>query len=210
MTQQSAAGYQTLADLRLYELERGRVTLDGIDIRDLDPGWLRQQVGVVEQRPVLFTGTVEENIRFGQPEVSRADVERAAAQANALQFITGFPDGFDTVVGERGVTLSGGQIQRVAIARAILKDPKILILDEATSALDSESEQLVQQALERLMVGRTTIQIAHRLSTITNSSSIAVLQNGAVAELGTYHELMTMPEGGIFRELVERQKLALA
>lgn len=203
----SGSGKSTLAALmlRLYSVDSGRVYVDGHDVQDLDAAWLRAQTGVVEQRPVLFSGTILENLKLGQPNASFEQVVRATEQANAYDFISAFPDGFETTVGERGVTLSGGQLQRVAIARAILRDPKILVLDEATSALDSQSEQVVQEALDNLMVGRTTIQIAHRLSTIANSSSIAVLEDGRVAELGSYSDLVESE--GLFHKFVEQQKL---
>ena len=195
--------------LRLYSADSGRVSIDGVDVRKLDPEWLRQQIGVVEQTPMLLNGTIAENIAFGLPQAAgaagREQIRAAAAQANALTFIEAFPLGLDTEVGDRGVMLSGGQRQRIAIARAILKNPRILLMDEATSALDSESEEAVREALERAMVGRTTLQIAHRLSTISNSGGIAVLDHGAVAESGTYSELLR--QGGLFTALHDRQQL---
>eukprot|EP00040_Diaphanoeca_grandis_P009930 m.50854 g.50854 ORF g.50854 m.50854 type:complete len:691 (-) comp21358_c0_seq1:61-2133(-) len=201
----SGSGKSTLFSLLLglYEPTSGRVLIDGYNVRDLDFQWLRRQIGVVEQTPVLFSGTIADNICFGVDGATLADIKDAAAQAYALDFINDFPQGFDTIVGERGVMLSGGQQQRVAIARAILKNPRILLLDEATSALDAESESYVQNALKHLMVGRTTLQIAHRLSTISDSSQIAVLQHGAVAELGTYDELTQKKK--VFFELMQRQ-----
>jgi ABC-type multidrug transport system fused ATPase/permease subunit len=157
----------------------------------------------VSQDPVLFSGTIRENIRYGRLDASDAEIEEAARAANAHDFVTEFPEGYDTMVGERGVKLSGGQRQRLAIARAILRDPKVLILDEATSALDSESEHLVQAALERLQKGRTTLVIAHRLSTIRDADRIVVLDHGKVVEQGRHAELMA--EGGAYAKLVARQ-----
>ncbi|XP_048736201.2 ATP-binding cassette sub-family B member 10, mitochondrial-like [Ostrea edulis] len=207
----SGSGKSTLGSLllRFYDPQKGSVCLDGHDIKTLDPHWLRNQVGTVSQEPVLFSSTIAENIMYGAPDansVSLAEIESASQKANAYNFIKSFPNGFDTVVGEKGLMLSGGQRQRIAIARAILKDPKILLLDEATSALDAESEFLVQDALEKLMVDRTVITIAHRLSTIRSANQIAVLDLGAVAELGSYQELMKI-SNGIFRKLVERQTI---
>ncbi|KAG7172199.1 ATP-binding cassette sub-family B member 10-like [Homarus americanus] len=161
------------------------------------------------EEPVLFSTTIRENLVYGAQEpaaVTEEEIVTAAMEANALPFINSFPEGLDTVVGERGVMLSGGQKQRIAIARALISNPRILLLDEATSALDAESESLVQEALERLMHGRTVITIAHRLSTIRNADQIAVLQEGAISEMGSYDELMKLPEG-IFRKLVERQTI---
>jgi ATP-binding cassette subfamily B protein len=176
----SGAGKSTVAALlsRLYDPTAGRLLLDGTDLRELDPAWLRRQIGVVSQEPILFSGTIADNIRYGRPEASDAEVEAAARGANAHDFISGFPDGYRTMVGERGVQLSGGQKQRVAIARAMLKDPRVLILDEATSALDAESEHLVKEATSRLMRGRTTLIIAHRLSTVRDAHRVAVLEAG--------------------------------
>ncbi|XP_070577360.1 ATP-binding cassette sub-family B member 10, mitochondrial-like [Ptychodera flava] len=205
----SGSGKSTLASLlmRFYDPDQGRITVDNMDIRSLSPDWLRNQIGVVSQDPVLFSSSIAENIAYGAPnmnQITTEEIHEAARKANAYQFVQAFPSGFDTLVGERGVMLSGGQRQRIAIARAILKNPKILLLDEATSALDAESEYLVQEALERVMVGRTVITIAHRLSTIKNANTIAVLQNGSIAELGSYDQLIALPNG-IFRKLVERQ-----
>jgi ATP-binding cassette subfamily B (MDR/TAP) protein 10 len=204
----SGSGKSTLFALllRLYETDAGGVYIDGHNVKDLDPKWLREQIGTVEQNPVLFSGTVADNIRFGVAEASPDEIEAVARQAFAHEFIESFPDGYDTIVGERGVMLSGGQQQRIAIARAILKDPKILLLDEATSSLDTESEQYVQAALQRLMVDRTTLQIAHRLSTISGSHGVAVISDGAVAENGTYAELIGRK--GAFYDLMRRQNLA--
>ncbi|HTN52239.1 MAG TPA: ABC transporter transmembrane domain-containing protein [Anaeromyxobacter sp.] len=204
----SGAGKSTLAQLlsRFYDPDAGRILLDGNDLRDLDPGWLRRQIGVVSQEPILFSGTVAENVRYGRPEAGEAEVEAAARTANAHEFVARFPDRYATRVGERGVQLSGGQKQRVAIARAVLKDPRVLILDEATSALDAESEHLVQEALERLMEGRTTLVIAHRLSTVVGADRVVVLDGGRIVQLGSHAALMA--EDGPYRRLVERQFVA--
>ncbi|XP_072269199.1 mitochondrial potassium channel ATP-binding subunit isoform X2 [Pyxicephalus adspersus] len=203
---QSGGGKSTIAALleRFYDPDHGAVELDGVDIRSLDPSWLRGEVvGFINQEPVLFGTTVLENIRFGRPEATDAEVFEAAKLANADDFIRNFPDGYNTVLGERGVTLSGGQKQRVAIARALLKDPRILILDEATSALDAESERTVQLALDRAASGRTVLVIAHRLSTIADADIIVVLSKGRVAERGTHRDLLRM--GGLYAELIRRQ-----
>jgi ATP-binding cassette subfamily B protein len=204
----SGAGKSTIAALlsRLYDPTRGAVRLDGRDLRELDPKWLRRQIGVVAQEPMLFSSTIAENIRYGREGAIDADVERAARVANAHEFVTRFPEGYATRVGERGVQLSGGQKQRIAIARAVLKDPRILVLDEATSALDAESEHLVQEALDRLLEGRTTLVIAHRLSTVKNADRVLVLDGGRVVQQGTHGELVA--EAGLYRKLVERQFVA--
>lgn len=204
----SGAGKSTLAQLlsRFYDPDRGRVALDGRDLRALDPGWLRRQVGVVSQEPILFSGTIAENIRYGRPDATEDEVVAAARTANAHDFVARFPEGYATRVGERGVQLSGGQKQRVAIARAVLKDPRVLVLDEATSALDAESEHLVQEALERLMRGRTTLIIAHRLSTVVGADRVVVLEGGRIVQLGSHADLME--KDGPYRRLVERQFVA--
>jgi len=201
----SGAGKSTIVSLipRFYDPTAGRVTLDGVDIRELSVSDLRSQVGIVPQETLLFSGSIEENIRYGDPEASADDVRAAAIAADAHDFIVEFPDGYATTVGERGVKLSGGQRQRIAIARALLKNPRILILDEATSSLDSESESQVKAALDRLMVGRTTFVIAHRLSTIVNADRIVVIDGGRVVQLGSHAELMLA--GGLYRDLYELQ-----
>ena len=169
--------------------------IDGKNAREFDLSALRDRMSLVPQEVLLFGGSIRENIAYGKPGVSDAEVEAAARKANAHEFITSFPDAYKTIVGERGIQLSGGQRQRIAIARAVLKDPAILILDEATSALDSESERLVQEALDQLMVGRTSLVIAHRLSTIRNADKILVLDKGIVVESGTHDELIADVNG---------------
>jgi len=201
----SGAGKSTIVNLipRFYDVQGGAVRVDGHDVREVSVASLRRQIGIVPQETLLFSGSVRENIRYGRLEASDAEIEAAARAANAHEFVAALPLGYDTLVGERGVKLSGGQRQRVAIARAILKDPRILILDEATSALDSESERLVQQALERLMRGRTSIVIAHRLSTIKRADRIAVIVAGELRELGSHAELIV--QGGLYARLYAMQ-----
>jgi ATP-binding cassette subfamily B protein len=201
----SGGGKSTVAALlsRFYDPIGGQISLDGRPYPSLDPDWLRQQVGVVSQEPILFATTIGDNIRYGRPEATDADVMDAARAANAHEFISAFPEGYKTLVGERGVRLSGGQKQRVAIARALLKDPRVLVLDEATSALDAESEHLVQDALDRLMKGRTTVVIAHRLSTVRDADRVVVLDGGKAVQQGTHDELVAVD--GLYRRLVERQ-----
>ena len=198
----SGAGKSTLTALllRFYDPENGRVLIDGRDARDYDLHALRSQMALVPQDVLLFGGSVAENIRYGKPGATDAEIRAAARLANAAEFIERFPEGYATIVGDRGIKLSGGQRQRVAIARAILKNPAILILDEATSSLDSESERLVQAALDVLMRGRTTFVVAHRLATIRGANRIAVIDDGRVVELGTHDELSALPDG-LYRRL---------
>lgn len=188
----SGAGKSTIVDLilRFYDIQQGSILFDGIDIRSLDPHQLREHIAIVPQQPVLFSDSVMENIRYGRPEASDEEVKEAAVLAYADEFIDQLPDGYHSFVGESGVRLSGGQRQRIAIARAILKDPKLLLLDEATSALDAESEYKVQQALLKLMKGRTSIVIAHRLATVVNVDTIAVLDHGELVATGNHQQLL--------------------
>ena len=207
----SGGGKTTFANLvpRFYNLTGGTIRLDGRDITDLTLTSLRANIALVSQEVVLFNDTVAANIAYGQMrEVSEAEITAAAQAAHAMEFIREWPEGLNTLVGERGIKLSGGQRQRIAIARAILKDAPILILDEATSALDSESERHVQAALEALMQGRTTLVIAHRLSTIENADRIVVLQRGEIAEIGTHSELID--KGGVYARLHQIQFAASA
>jgi len=202
----SGGGKSTIASLILnyYQLAGGSIEFNGNASSEIDLKYLREHIAVVPQDVILFAGTVRENIAFGRPAASEEEIIEAAKQANAHEFITGFPEAYDTQVGDRGIQLSGGQKQRIAIARAILKNPTILILDEATSALDSESEKVVQDALDKLMRGRTSIVIAHRLSTIRNADKILVIQNGEVVEQGTHEELIET-KNGAYASLVELQ-----
>ena len=202
----SGAGKSTLVQLlmRFYDPQAGVVEVDGNDVRDYQLAQLRRSLGLVSQEPVLVSESLFDNIRYGQPEASRDQVVAAAKLAFAHDFISQFPQGYDTLVGERGVQLSGGQKQRVAIARALLTQPKILILDEATSALDAESEHLVQKALESLLGKTTTLVIAHRLSTVKRADKILVMQDGAVVQVGTHHELMHNTQGTYYK-LIQRQ-----
>ena len=201
----SGAGKSTVMDLlaRFYEPTAGRITLDGVDLRDGTVASLRAQLGIVTQETILFHDTVRANIAYGLADASDESVRAAAVAAHAHDFVCGLAQGYDTVIGERGVKVSGGERQRLAIARALLKNPPILLLDEATSSLDTESERLVQDALERLMHDRTVLVIAHRLSTVQHADRILVLEQGRVAESGTHQELME--RGGIYRRLYDLQ-----
>jgi ATP-binding cassette, subfamily B, bacterial MsbA len=202
---QSGAGKTTLVDLlpRFYDVLSGEILIDGQDIRESKIADLRGLLGIVSQEPILFNDTVRNNIVFGKAGISQEQIEHAAKVANAHEFIARLPQGYDTVIGDRGGKLSGGERQRLTIARAVLKDPPILILDEATSSLDSESEKLVQDALAKLMKDRTTIVIAHRLSTIQNADEIIVMSEGRIAERGVHTALIQ--QGGIYSKLVELQ-----
>jgi ABC-type multidrug transport system fused ATPase/permease subunit len=202
----SGAGKSTIATLllRFYDIDAGEILIDGKNIYEYDLETLRENMSIVPQDVILFGGTIRENIAYGKPNATEEEINIAAKQANAFNFIEGFPEKFETIVGERGIKLSGGQRQRIAIARALLKNPSILILDEATSSLDSESEKLVQEALEILMEGRTSIIIAHRLSTIRSADQIIVLDNGKINEQGTHQELIGL-ENGIYKNLSNLQ-----
>jgi subfamily B ATP-binding cassette protein MsbA len=201
----SGAGKTTIASLlpRFWDVSTGRITIDGIDVRELRLEELRQAIGLVPQEPALFSGTVRENIAYARPDASLAEVEAAAQAAHAAEFIERVPGEYAAIVGERGIKLSGGQRQRIALARAILKDPRILILDEATSSLDTESERLIEDALERLLVGRTTLIIAHRLSTVRRADRILVLDLGRIVEQGAHTELLG--SNGLYARLYRQQ-----
>ena len=201
----TGSGKTTIANLipRFYDVTDGRVTIDGIDVRDFDLHCLRSQIGIVMQQSLLFSATIEENIAYGAPNATQEQIIEAAKSANAHDFISEFPDGYQTEVGERGVTLSGGQKQRIAIARALLIDPCILILDDATSSVDTHTEHLIQQALERIMVGRTTFVIAQRMSTILSADQIIVLRDGEIIQHGTHQTLLE--DGGLYEEIYQLQ-----
>ncbi|HEX3763240.1 MAG TPA: ABC transporter transmembrane domain-containing protein [Kofleriaceae bacterium] len=204
----SGAGKSTILSLlyRFYDVDAGRVLVEGVDVRELKLGELRRALAMVAQEPVLFSGTIRDNIGYGRAGATAAEIERAARDAYAHDFITGFPDGYATMIGERGTKLSGGQKQRIALARALLADPRVLILDEATSNLDAESEAAVQAALARLMHGRTTIIVAHRLSTVRDADRIVVIEGARVVEQGRHDELMA--RRGTYHRLVEHQLIA--
>ncbi|WP_297570863.1 ABC transporter ATP-binding protein [uncultured Anaerovibrio sp.] len=201
----SGSGKSTIANLipRFYDIDEGSISIDGFDVRDVTTDSLRKQIGLVPQETMLFSTTVMENIRYGRLDASDEEIIEASKAANADEFIRELPDGYNTKIGERGLNLSGGQRQRLAIARAILKNPRVLILDEATSALDTESEKIVQDALDKLMQGRTSFVIAHRLSTIFNANQIFVVENGHVIEHGTHEELLSL--GGLYSNLYHIQ-----
>lgn len=203
---QSGAGKSTLVSLilRFFDPQTGNILLDSKSLNNYELSSLRNEMAVVPQEVILFGGNIKENIAYGNPEASFEEIKKAAQKANALEFIESFPDGFNTIVGERGIQLSGGQRQRIAIARAVLKNPTILILDEATSSLDSESEKLVQNALDELMQNRTSIVIAHRLSTIRKANQILVLKNGEIVETGSHQELIEI-DNGVYRNLSDLQ-----
>jgi len=203
----SGVGKSTLLDLlpRFYDPKKGRVLIDGLDIKEITLQSLRQQIGIVTQETILFNDTIKANIAYGKLETSQHDIEQAALKAHAHDFIKKLPQGYDTIIGDRGMKLSGGERQRIAIARALLKNPPILILDEATSQLDTESERIVQDALETLMQGRTVLVIAHRLSTIRNAHRIIVLEKGRIAEQGAHSDLLDI--GGLYKKLYELQEL---
>jgi ABC-type multidrug transport system fused ATPase/permease subunit len=202
----SGGGKSTIASLlpRFYDPTAGEILFDGTPIQKLKPSWLREQIGIVSQEPILISSSIEENIRYGRPSATDAEVREAAKSANILEFVEKFPEGFQTRVGERGIQLSGGQKQRVAIARALLKNPKLLILDEATSNLDTQSEHLVQEALKVLMKGRTTIVIAHRLATVKDADNIFVINDGRISQVGK-HEVLAADKSGLYYQLLQRQ-----
>ncbi|MEC0246421.1 ATP-binding cassette domain-containing protein [Paenibacillus chitinolyticus] len=201
----SGSGKSTIADLiaRMYDVQRGDIYIDSYPLKAVTQQFLRRQLGIVSQEVILLNGTIRENIAYGQPAASDEQIEAAARAANAHEFITALPLGYDTQIGERGVKLSGGQKQRLSIARAFLKDPRLIILDEATAALDTESEQKIQQALLRLLPGRTCLVIAHRLSTIQNADQIVVLEHGKIVEYGKHDVLLR--RNGRYKELNRMQ-----
>jgi subfamily B ATP-binding cassette protein MsbA len=201
----SGSGKSTIADLipRFYDAVDGKIEIDGVDIRDLDINVLRKVMGIVSQETILFNDTIGANIKYGLQSVSDQQLKAAAKNANALDFILEQPNGFETMIGEKGVRLSGGQRQRIAIARAILKNPSILILDEATSSLDTESEYLVQKAIDNLMADRTVLVIAHRLTTVENADTIVVMKNGQIVDIGSHNDLLK--KDGVYTRLYKKQ-----
>lgn len=202
---ESGSGKSTVIALleRFYDPHSGTISLDRVELKNLKLSWLRDQMGLVSQEPILFNDTIHANIAYGRKgQVTEEEIIAVAKASNAHEFISSLPQGYNTTVGERGTQLSGGQKQRIAIARAILKDPKILLLDEATSALDAESELIVQDALDQVMVSRTTIVVAHRLSTIKGADVIAVIKDGSIAEKGQHDSLMRI-NGGVYASLVD-------
>jgi ATP-binding cassette subfamily B protein len=190
--------------MRLYDVNEGAIMIDDVNIKDISQNALRSQMGVVLQETFLFSGTVQDNIRYSKPFATEEEVIRAARAANAHDFIINLPEGYNTIVGEKGYSMSGGERQRIAIARAIIHDPKILILDEATASLDTETEKLIQDAMVKLVQNRTTLAIAHRLSTLRNADKLLVLDHGKVAEFGTHSELLA--NKGIYWKLVMAQR----
>ena len=201
----SGAGKSTVADLipRFYDVVDGSVSIDGVNVKDIEIRSLRRMMGIVSQETILFNDTIGSNIKYGLQNVSEERMKDAAKNANALNFINEQPEGFNTVIGEKGVRLSGGQRQRIAIARGILKNPPILILDEATSSLDTESEHLVQIAIDNLMAERTVLVIAHRLTTVENADNILVMDNGKIVASGTHQELLS--QGELYTRLYNKQ-----
>ena len=203
----SGAGKTTFVDLipRFYDPQKGRILIDGVDVRQVTLRSLRQQIGIVSQETILFNDTIANNIAYGNQAATQDQIERAAKQAHAHEFIARMSQGYQSLIGDRGVKLSGGERQRIAIARALLKDPPILILDEATSALDTESERLVQEALNLLIAGRTVFVIAHRLSTVRHAHRIIVLNSGIIAEQGSHEDLLN--KNGLYKKLYQSQEL---
>jgi subfamily B ATP-binding cassette protein MsbA len=206
----SGTGKTTLVDLipRFFDPYKGRILIDGVDLRELSLASLRRQIGIVTQETILFNDSIEANIAYGSPQAGQEQIVTAARQAHAHDFISRFPQGYKTMIGDRGMKLSGGERQRIAIARALLKNPSILILDEATSQLDSESERVVQEALDTLIAGRTVFVIAHRLSTVRNAQKIVVLNKGTVVEEGPHEQLIQ--RDGLYKRLYQMQELRAA
>ena len=207
MVGQSGSGKSTIANLitRFYDVNQGAILIDGVDVKNMQTASLRKLIGVVSQDSILFNDTIKNNLLIGKPDATDEELITAAKIANAYEFINDLPEGFDTNIGDAGSKLSGGQKQRLSIARAVLKNPPIMVLDEATSALDTESERLVQNALENMMKHRTSIVIAHRLSTIQNADLIVVMQKGRIIEQGTHTELIQ--KNGMYKRLVEMQTI---